>query len=72
MVETRLQRRRRLLAMVESQVGSSRDAKDTTLGLMHKVLERMEYLEDHFEKKIDVVVKEQEATLKMKDELDQL
>ena len=72
MFETRLQRRRRLLKIAESQAGSSRDPKDTTLGLMQKVFERMEYLEDHFEKKIDLVVEEQKATLRMKDELDEL
>eukprot|EP00253_Pinus_taeda_P011267 PITA_11267 len=72
MVKTRLQRRKRLLAMAESHAGSSRSPVGTTVELMQKVVERLEYLEDHFEKKIDLVLEEQKAFLKVKDELDEL
>ena len=46
MVETRSQRRRKLLTMeAESQAGSSHDAKDATMAFIEKVLEKMEDLE---------------------------
>eukprot|EP00253_Pinus_taeda_P009588 PITA_09588 len=61
MVDTRLQRTKRLLAMAESHSGSSRSPVDTTLELMQKLVERLEYIEDNFGTKIDLVVEEQKA-----------
>ena len=47
MVETRLQRRRKLLAVAaESQVGTSHGVKDATMAFIEKVLEKMEDLKD--------------------------
>jgi len=73
MVETRLQRRRKLLAMVaESQAGSSHGVQDATMALMEKVLKKMEDMETFWNKKMDLFDKEQEANLKMKEELDEI
>lgn len=40
-----MQRRKRLLAIAESQIGSSYGAKDSTLVFIEKVLEKVEDLE---------------------------
>ena len=73
MVETRLQRRKKLLEMVvESQAGSSHVVKDTTIGFIEKVLEKMEDMETSWDKKMDLFAKEQEANLKTKEELEEL
>ena len=58
--------------MDESQIGSSYGAKDTTLGFIEKGLEKVEDLEAYWNKKIDLVVKDQEANSKMKEELEEL
>jgi len=57
--------------MVESHAGSNRSPVDT-YELMQKMMERLEFLEAHFEGKFDLVVEEQKAFLKVKDELDEL
>ena len=54
----------------ESQARSSHSAKDTTMAFMEKVLENMEDLEAFSTKKLDLIDRDQEANLKMKEELD--
>jgi len=72
MADTRLQKRKRLLDMAtESQVGSIH-VQDATITLMEKVLLRMEVMETSWDKKMDLFAKEQEANLKMKEEVDEL
>ena len=72
MVETRLQNKKKLLEIViESQAGSSH-GQDATLSLMEKMLLRMEVMETSWDKKMDLLAKEQEANSKMKEELDEL
>ena len=57
----------------ESQVGeSSHVAKDASLAFIKKVLERKEDLESYWTKKMDLVMKDQEDTLKMREEIDEL
>ena len=71
MVETRLQKSKRLLEMAtDSQAGSSHGVQDATMALMEKVLEMMEDLEAFWAKKLDLFDKEQEANSKVKEELD--
>jgi len=73
MVETRLQRRKKLLEMVaESQAGSSHGVQDATITLMEKVLLRMEVMETSWDKKMELFTREQEANSKMKEELNEL
>eukprot|EP00253_Pinus_taeda_P033370 PITA_33370 len=57
---------------VESQVGSSHDAKDTTVGFIEKVLEKMEDMEAFWTKKMELIERDQEANLKMMEELEEL
>jgi len=72
MVETRLQRRKKLLEMAaESQAGSS-NVQDATITLMEKVLLRMEVMETSWDKNMDLFAKEQEANSKMKEEFAEL
>ena len=56
----------------ESQVGSSHGAKDTTLGFIEKVLEKMEDMETFQTKKMELIERDQEANSKMKEELEEL
>ena len=56
----------------ESQVGFSHGAKDATMAFIEKVLERMEDLEAFWNKKMDLIKRDQEANSKMKEELDEL
>ena len=56
----------------ESQVGSSHGAKDATMAFIEKVLERMEDLEANWTKKMDLVEKDQEEKMNMREELDEL
>jgi len=72
MVETRLQKKKKLLKMVaESQAGSSH-GQDDTIALMEKMLLRMEVMETSWDKKMDFFAREQEANSKMKEEFDEL
>ena len=73
MVETRLQRSKKLLEMAtDSQAGSSHTMKDTTLGFIEKVIEKMDALETSWDKKMDSLAEEQEANLKTKEALEEL
>ena len=73
MVETRSQRKKKLVEMAaESQAGSSHVVKDTTIGFIEKVLEKVEDMETSWDRKMDLFAKEQEANSKMKEELDEL
>ena len=73
MVETRSQRRRKLLEIATvSQVGSSHGVRDATITLMEKVLEKMEDLEASWNKKMDLIDRDQEANSKMREELNEL
>lgn len=56
----------------ESQARSSHGAKDTTLGFIEKVLEKMEDMEAFWTKKMELIERDQEANLKMKEELNAL
>ena len=56
----------------ESQARSSHSAKDATMALMKKVLEKMEDLEDFWTKKMDLIERDQEANSKMREELEEL
>ena len=59
-----------------SQAGSShtmKDAvKDTTLGFMERVIERMETLENSWNQDVDSLTKERETISKVKEELKEL
>ena len=57
---------------VESQAGSIHMMKDTTLAFIEKVIEKMEALETSWDKKMDLLAKEQETNLKTKEELEEL
>ena len=58
--------------VAESQAGSSHGVQDATMALMEKVLKKMEDMETFWNKKMDLFDKEQEANLKMKEELDEI
>ena len=71
MVETRLQKSKKLLEMAtDYQSGSSHTMKDTTLGFIEKVIEKMEALETSWDKKMDLLAREQETNLKTKEEVE--
>ena len=73
MVETRLQKSKKLLEMaIDSQAGSSHGAKDATMAFMEKVLEKMVDLEAFWTKKMDLIKRDQEANSKMREELEEL
>jgi len=73
MVETRSQRKKKLVEMAaESQAGSSHVVKDTTIGFIEKVLEKVEDMESSWDRKMDLFAKEQEVYSKVKEELDEL
>jgi len=72
MVETRSQKKKKLLEMaVGSHVGYSHE-KDTTLALMEKMLLRMEAMETSWENKMGLFTQGQETNAKMKEEFDEL
>jgi len=54
MVETRSQRKKKLIEMAAgSQAGSSHDGKDTTIGFIEKVLEKVESMEISLKEELD-------------------
>ena len=71
MVETRSQRKKKLLEMAAgSHVGSGHETE--TLSLMEKMLLRMEAMESSWDTKVDLLTKEQEASSRLREELDEL
>ena len=56
----------------ESQAGSSHGTKDTTIGFIEKMLEKMEDMEAFWTKKLELIERDQEANSKMKEELNEL
>ncbi len=66
MVETRSQRKKKLLEMaVGSHVGSGHETE--TLSLMEKMLLRMEAMESSWDTKVDLLTKEKEANSKLRE-----
>ena len=54
MVETRSQRKKELVEMATgSQAGSSHDEKDTTIGFIEKVVEKIENMEISWKEELD-------------------
>ena len=72
MVETRSQRKKKLLEMAAKSRAGSSHVQDATITLMEKVLLRMEVMETSWDKKMDLFTKEQEANSKMKEEFDEI
>ena len=71
MVETRSQRKKKLLEMATgSQVGSSHETE--TLSLMEKIVLRMGAMESSWEKEVELLTKEQEANSKLREDFEEL
>ena len=71
MVETRSQRKKKLVEMAAgSQVGSSHETE--TLTLMEKIVWRMGAIETSWEKEVEFLTKERAANLKLREEFDEL
>jgi len=73
MVYTRSQRRKLLAKMAgESHMETGEPSHNATNAFRERILERMEELESYWITKMNLVIKDQEDTSKMREELDKL